>query len=108
MRKKKLEKKNEKVLRLNRFLARKDVLAGICILEDVSLFFIVQYLLNICLNLPLWFETQNPKVCFGLKNLFPVPERVESFKGLGTCRCHGGMESYNHISDPYVSFREKL
>lgn len=81
MRKKKLEKKNEKVLRLNRFLARKDVLAGICILEDVSLFFIVQYLLNICLNLPLWFETQNPKVCFGLKNLFPVPERVESFKG---------------------------
>ena len=81
MRKKKLEKKSEKVLRLNRFLARKDVLAGICILEDVSLFFIVQYLLNICLNLPLWFETQNPKVCFGLKNLFPVPERVESFWG---------------------------
>ena len=81
MRKKKLEKKNEKVLRLNRFLARKDVLAGICILEDVSLFFIVQYLLNICMNLPLWFETQNPKVCFGLKNLFPVPERVESFWG---------------------------
>lgn len=37
MRKKKLEKKSEKVLRLNRFLARKDVLAGICILEDAIL-----------------------------------------------------------------------
>lgn len=72
--------KDKRMMVLNRFLAKKWMIALICIAEDILLFGAVNYLFRICLNLPAWMEKQeNPTAYFGVQNALPKLAYIRTF-----------------------------
>ena len=68
------------VMRLNRWLSGKYAILCVCILEDLLLFFLLQYVVNLVLNIPAWLQDlDHPNDYIGFKNLIPDIERIQTY-----------------------------
>lgn len=72
MKKEKQTVSGTRVMRLNRFLGTKYGIICICILEDLLLFFLAQYITNVILRFPEWLrDLDHPELYIGIRQFFP-------------------------------------
>lgn len=72
MKKEKQTVSGTRVMRLNRFLGTKYGILCICILEDLLLFFLAQYITNVILRFPEWLrDLDHPELYIGIRQFFP-------------------------------------
>ena len=72
MKKEKQTVSGTRVMRLNRFLGTKYGIICICILEDLLLFFLAQYITNVILRFPEWLrDLDHPEIYIGIRQFFP-------------------------------------
>lgn len=72
--------KDAKVMRLNRWLSNKYVLIVVCILEDIILLLLLNYLVNLILNVPAWLEDlDHAEKYIGPSQMLPNLGRITSY-----------------------------
>ena len=99
------EKSHTKVMRLNRFLANKYVVGGLCVLEDLLLFFFLNYVINLVFNIPAWLEDlDHAENYIGLSQMLPDFGRIGKYPipyliGLAAALAINGISIYQiHVS----------
>lgn len=99
------EKSHTKVMRLNRFLSNKYVVGGLCVLEDLLLFFFLNYVINLVLNIPVWLEDlDHAENYIGLSQMLPDFGRIGKYPfpyliGLAVALAINGITIYQiHVS----------
>ena len=99
------EKSHTKVMRLNRFLANKYVVGGLCVLEDLLLFFFLNYVINLVFNIPAWLEDlDHAENYIGLSQMLPDFGRIGKYPipyliGLAVALAINGITIYQiHVS----------
>ena len=99
------EKSHTKVMRLNRFLSNKYVVGGLCVLEDLLLFFFLNYVINLVFNIPVWLEDlDHAENYIGLSQMLPDFGRIGKYPfpyliGLAVALAINGITIYQiHVS----------
>lgn len=99
------EKSHTKVMRLNRFLSNKYVVGGLCVLEDLLLFFFLNYVINLVFNIPAWLEDlDHAENYIGLSQMLPDFGRIGKYPfpyliGLAVALAINGITIYQiHVS----------
>ena len=99
------EKSHTKIMRLNRFLSNKYVVGGLCVLEDLLLFFFLNYVINLVFNIPVWLEDlDHAENYIGLSQMLPDFGRIGKYPfpyliGLAVALAINGITIYQiHVS----------
>lgn len=75
-----IESRERKELKIERWLGKKSVITGILMLEDIVLFLLVNYLINIIFNFPnLVNDLEHPVKYIGIENCVPSIKRIGKY-----------------------------
>lgn len=81
--KKESKRESQKVMRLNRFFSDRRTVIALCILEDIFVFLVLTYIINVCGNFDQWLnDLDHPMRYIGIGNVLPRPGRIAGNPGL--------------------------
>ena len=76
----KRKRSGTQILFLNRWLSKIIVIFTICILVDLVFFCLLQYGINLLIDLPDWLnDMDHPKSYIGIRNVLPDPEQIREY-----------------------------